>query len=59
MNEEFCGTCKFWAMTKDPETAHGVCRRVGPTAVVIEAGKSYNVVWPVVDHEDWCGEWTE
>ncbi len=37
-----------------PDHVYGECRCHAP---VIQAGFSSHSRWPVVYHDDWCGEW--
>jgi hypothetical protein len=52
VSEPKCETCRYWGEAKQPLTGHKamVCRRGPPTLA-----SNYN--WPVVKHDDWCGEW--
>jgi len=62
MNDESCGTCKFFRRNlKDINT--GFCH-VAHAQVVVAQVRTPNGVqaapiatFPNMDHKDWCGEW--
>lgn len=45
-----CSTCRFYLVPKDCKK--GICRRYPPT-VNLDGPD----VFPVIGHDDWCGEW--
>lgn len=47
-----CGNCRFCVLDKDGD---GQCRRY-PPAVLVDEG-TWATVWPVVESDDFCGEW--
>jgi len=57
-NGEKCGECYFWQMNPDKsDEVLGPCMAKSPRPVIMEAGKTYQVVWPMMDYNGWCGEW--
>lgn len=50
---ERCETCRYWH--KGTHVPSGItlytCRRGPPEAGI--------TLWPVTEHDDWCGEWRE
>ena len=59
MNDVTCRDCKFWRLGKDPGVALGECKRHAPKPKIKLAGKPYALVWPVTNHDDFCGEFEE
>jgi hypothetical protein len=48
-----CEDCHFFEANKDDESI-GLCRRNPPVGAASIDEKGY---WPVVDIDDWCGEY--
>ncbi|OAF05455.1 hypothetical protein AYJ54_00690 [Bradyrhizobium centrolobii] len=49
-----CGTCEFGEMHESNDTQF-YCRRRAP--VLVNSGKG--AVFPIVDENDWCGDFRE
>jgi len=49
--DETCGKCRFWSTDTE---ATGCCRRYAPRPLT--NGTPTETLWPVTDHDDWCGE---
>ena len=55
-----CWRCRWFSPIDDPNDVYsGECRRMPPQTNPCEDGDAFAVVWPVVGHLDWCGEWVE
>jgi len=52
MDEQQCGTCRFWKPERSTDY-YAACRRLPP---VVPGDKSWK--WPCTGRDDWCGEWT-
>ncbi len=58
---EFCRNCRFFR--PNPAAHGGACRRSAPeriTYIHVDRDADLPVafgLWPMVDHEDWCGDW--
>lgn len=55
-----CGTCRWWNLLEEgAERPAGYCRRKAPPAQLVDdSGEcSPEVVWPLTNDYDWCGEW--
>jgi len=52
MTEQTCTSCAWWADLGD---LIGQCRRHAPRP----RSSSEEVVWPITDSDDYCGEWEE
>lgn len=50
-NQE-CSNCKFYSGDR-----HGICRRYPPKIIGFDSMDNQNSEFPVVDQDDWCGEW--
>lgn len=48
-----CSTCSF--MQAEPGADAGYCRRFPPVVVAADGGE-YSA-FPVIEHNDWCGEY--
>ena len=51
-----CERCKFFDKVNDKQ---GLCRVKSPLMFVIvkDMQTMYETAWPMVDMNDWCGEW--
>ena len=62
-----CKSCRFWGSTHrkrldDPERTVGFCFRFPPTInfdAFDDHEAAYYTARPVVDDDDWCGEWEQ
>jgi hypothetical protein len=49
----FCYQCKYYGSASKTS---GICRRHAPTPVLKTVNHDWTY-WPVVEENDWCGEW--
>jgi len=48
-----CGQCLYsWQET-------GECRKDPPVVIQSDESMSPASYWPEVNHDDWCGQWTQ
>ena len=50
MAETKCFNCEYWQR----DGGDGICRCDHPKPAIVENGKSYVVVWPKTNANDWC-----
>lgn len=53
--EANCTACKFFKIYDHKEPHQGLCRRYPPITTALKGGGSV-VTWPLVDSDDYCGE---
>ena len=66
-DDHTCAHCYYWDFQSDRDTAEsGVCRRRAPIPRAVHADEECgtfrssigDIVWPVTDRGDWCGDYT-
>lgn len=59
MSARACKSC-VWYRPIDGDTAVGTCHRLAPAPDTIEPADNHAriAVWPMVDWDDFCGEWS-
>lgn len=63
--QQLCATCRFARDPNDPNDPDGWmdCHRRSPTPIIDPQWNDDGTVsktfayWPLVDGDDWCGEW--
>lgn len=55
-----CTGCRYFKRNAHSIVATGQCRHAAPLAVpVMQSGiPSIATVWPTVEANDWCGQWS-
>jgi hypothetical protein len=53
MESKICKNCDNW----ERDGGDGICRGGMPRPVIIESGKSFNLVWPRTRGDERCGDW--